>query len=105
MASKYPWETRTPDLVADVRLYSPRDGGKTCAALRGYGCPCFVSKNREQPGWDAKLLIGDEPFEPGTARRVGFVFLSPEGAEAMRSAGHFYLWEMGFIGEADVVRS
>ena len=105
MTSKCPWETRTPDLVANVRLYSPLEGGKTCAALRGYGCPCFVRKDTQQGGWDAKLLIDDAPFEPGTERRLGFVFLSPEGAEAMRRAGRFYLWEMRIIGEANVVPS
>jgi len=31
---------------------------------------------------------------------VGFVFLSSEGAEKMRRARRFYLWEGRFIGEA-----
>lgn len=42
---------------------------------------------------------------PGEQRRVGFWFLSPEGAETMKQVGHFYLWEGNFIGEADVVSS
>jgi hypothetical protein len=54
-------------------------------------------------GWDARLQLDDEPFHPGTRRRVGFIFLSAEGAETMKRAGHFYLWEGGFVGEATIV--
>ncbi len=50
------------------------------------------------------MQLGDEPFEPGTERRVGFVFLSDEGAETMKRAGRFYLWDGRFVGEASVVR-
>ena len=98
------WQTQTPDLVADVRLYATDEGGRMSAALPGWGCPCFVVKNDPQGAWDARLQLGNEPFEPGTERRVGFVFLSPEGAERMRQSGRFYLWEKGYIGEAHVVR-
>lgn len=49
------------------------------------------------------MQLGDEPFEPGTARRVGFVFVSEEGLQKMKEAGHFYLWDGGFVGEATVV--
>jgi hypothetical protein len=100
---KEPWEKRVPDLIADVRFFRSEGGGRKSAALRGWGCPCFVSKDATVGGWDARLQLNDEPFYPGTERRVGFVFLSPEGAETMRRAGHFYLWEGRFIGEATVV--
>jgi hypothetical protein len=36
-------------------------------------------------------------------RRLGFVFLSKEGIERIRSAGGFSLWEGRFIGEATVI--
>lgn len=97
------WQTRTPDLVADVRLYAAAEGGRASAALPGYGCPCFASRDRRQGGWSARLQLDDQAFEPGTERRVGFVFLSPEGAELMKQAGRFYLWDARFIGEATVV--
>ena len=102
MITKEPWQTRTPDLVADVQFYATIDGGKKCTALLGWGCSCFTSKDTRPRGWDARLQLGDEPFAPGTERRVGFVFLSPEGAETMKRAGRFYLWEGRFIGEAQV---
>ncbi|CAH1672536.1 conserved hypothetical protein [Hyphomicrobiales bacterium] len=98
-----PWQTRAPDLVADVRLYTTQEGGRTSAALLGYGCPCFTSKDLARGGWDARLQLGDEPFEPGTQRRVGFVFLTPEGADAIRRAGRFYLFETRFVGEGTVI--
>jgi hypothetical protein len=63
----------------------------------------MVSQMHPLVGYDAWPLLGDEPLMPGEQRRVGFWFLSPEGAETMKQVGHFYLWEGGFIGEADVV--
>jgi hypothetical protein len=49
------------------------------------------------------MQVGDEPFEPGTRRRVGFRFLTPEGLLEIKQAGRFYLWGGRFIGEATVV--
>ena len=97
------WQTRTPDLVADVRLYPTKDGGKEAEVRLGYGCPCFASKELNEGGWSARLQLGDEPLQPDDERRVGFVFLSDDGAERMKQAGRFYLWDGRFIGEAAVV--
>jgi len=45
-------------------------------------------------------------MSPGEIRRLGFVFLSgDEAASQLRQAGHFYLWEGGFIGEATVIEA
>jgi hypothetical protein len=49
------------------------------------------------------MQLKDEPFEPGTERRVGFVFLTEDGAQAMKRAGRFFLWEGRFVGEAKVI--
>lgn len=92
-----------PQLIADVRLYETSDGGKTKPALPGCGCPLMVSKMQPLTGYDGWPLLGDEPLHPGDERRVGFVFLSPEGADTIRKAGHFYLWEGHFVGEGDVI--
>jgi hypothetical protein len=104
MSNAEQWQTRTPDLVADVRLYPTAEGGRRSPAPPGWGCPCFATKGDPEGGWDARLQLGGEPFHPGTERRVGFVFLYPEGAARMRSSGTFYLWEAGYIGEARVVQ-
>ncbi|MFZ0052502.1 MAG: hypothetical protein WAK96_12065 [Desulfobaccales bacterium] len=72
----------------------------------GWGCLCVVSKSQPIVGYDGYPLLGDTLFEPGTQRRLGFVFLSGEqAAEIVRNAGTFYLWDSGFIGEAIVVQS
>ena len=92
-----------PQLIADVQLYPTGDGGKTRAALPGWGCPLMVSKMQPLVGYDGWPLLGNEPLHPGDQRRVGFVFLSPEKADIIRRAGHFYLWEDHFVGEGNVV--
>src|SRR5438270_9788705 len=79
---------RTPDLVADLALYRTEDGGRKGPAPPGWECPTTVSK--DLPAWDAWPQLGDECLHPGERRRVGFVFLSPEGAEMMRKGGKFY---------------
>jgi hypothetical protein len=99
-----PSEPRAPDLVADVRLYSSEEGGRKEPARHGYFPPCFPTRDANAEGWDARMQLGDQVFEPGTSRRVGFVFLSKESAEAARRAGHFYLWDGGFVGEATVLK-
>jgi hypothetical protein len=95
---------KSPQLVADVLLYSTEAGGKKLTAQPGWGCPCSCSKSTDATFYDARPLL-DEPFRPGESRRLGFVFLSgEEAAAAFRRAGKFYLWEGRFIGEATVVK-
>jgi len=98
--------SKTPDLVAEVKLYPSSESRRRSALKPGYGCPCFIQKNTEQPGWDAWMQLGKSEFAPGETRTVGFCFLSGEkAAREMRKSGTFYLWEMGFIGEARIVAS
>ena len=92
-----------PQFVADVTLYPTNEGRKKLTVHLGWGCPCFVSKSRLPNGYDAWPLL-EESMAPGDRRRLGFVFLSgEEAADVFRKAGTFYLWELGFIGEAVVV--
>src|SRR6185437_3541183 len=93
----------SPQLVANVRLYPTSEGGKRLPVQPGWGCPCRVSKTAA--GWDGFPQL-DGPMSPGEIRRLGFVFLSgDEAASQLRQAGHFYLWEGGFIGEATVIEA
>lgn len=94
-----------PDLIADVTFYASEAGGKTVPVVSGYGCPCMVSQAEPLQGWDARLVFGDEPILPGEQRRVGFAFLTREGARTIAEAGHFFLWEGRFVGEANVYES
>jgi hypothetical protein len=92
-----------PALVADVHLYETADGGKDISALPGWGCPCVARRVQPISGFDGWPVL-DEPLQPGERRaNVPFVFLTPEGADSMREAGRFYLWEGRFVGEATVV--
>lgn len=95
-----------PELVANVRMYETREGGRAGPALPGWGCTVMASNLEPLPGWDALPLLRDQPLYPGESRRLGFVFLTPEEAlPAINEAGRFYLWEGRFIGEATVVAS
>lgn len=93
-----------PELTANVTLFGTEDGGRQGPINPGYGCPVMVSKSEPLKGWDALLLLRDNPMQPGETRRVGFVFLSGQEAVAtLRAAGRFFLWEGKFIGEAVIV--
>jgi hypothetical protein len=97
-----------------LHLYPTEDGGRKQPAFLGWCCPCFLEKDGPRRGveslenlpvgYDACPLIGDEPMYPGEHRRVGFVCLFQESVEALHRAGHFYLWDGRFVGEAHVVR-
>jgi hypothetical protein len=94
----------SPQLIADVTLYTTDRGGRTSVAFPGWGCPCCLSKDTPIVGYDAWPLLGDTAIAPGDTRRLGFVFISGEQSAAIfRAAGTFFLWEGGFIGEAVVV--
>jgi hypothetical protein len=95
--------TVSPHFVADVVMYASGEGGRQSAAVLGWGCPCTISQMHPLVGYGAWLLLGDEPLEPGSHRRLGFWSPVDESAETLRRAGRFYLWEGGFIGEATVL--
>ncbi len=95
----------TPHLIADVRMFTPDEGGRRSPAFPGWGCPCMVSQMHPLVGYDGWPQLGDLPLNPGDERRLGFVFLTEEGSDALRRAGTFYLWEGGFIGVAHVVNA
>ena len=104
MTNPEPWQTRTPDLAADVRLYPTENGGRSIPAMLGWGCPCFTSKDTEQGGYGMLVCSSERNLSlRELSVALGSFFLSPEGAETMKRAGHFYLWEGRFIGEAQVV--
>jgi hypothetical protein len=96
--------TQKPHLVAEVRMFDTADGGRKGPAYPGWGYPCMLSTAEPLIGYDALLFLDDGDLLPGETRRLGFYFLSHEEVvPLMRKAGHFYLWEGGFIGEATVI--
>jgi hypothetical protein len=95
----------TPNLWADLRMYSTEENGRTQIALPGYGCPCTLQREKGD-GWFCYggWPILDTPIAPGETRRVGFVFLSgKEAAEYLSQNGKFYLWEGRIVGEAIII--
>lgn len=93
----------TPQFVVNLRLYPTAEGGRANPILPGFGCPCSLRKEEPWEGYDGWPLLGDEPLFPGEMRQIGYFFLFPESAEKVRRAGKFYLWELKFIGEAEVL--
>jgi hypothetical protein len=93
-----------PQVIAEVYLYASEQGGRRFPVNAGWGCPCMTSREQPLAGYDGYPQLGDLPLEPGSRRKVGFVFLTDEGAHVMRAAETFYLWEGGFVGEAKVLR-
>lgn len=96
-----------PHLVADVVFYTAEEKGYGSPRLPGWGCICCTKKfpnGAVIEGYDAWPQL-ETPLSPGERRRIGFVFLTSgdEGAEAMRKAGRFYLWEGRYVGEATVI--
>lgn len=96
--------TADPHIIADLQMYETDAGGRKGPALPGWGCPIMISNDHPWQGWDAILLLRDQPIAPGESRRMGIHFIFGEdGASAVREAGKFYLWEGGIVGEGIVV--
>lgn len=75
-------------------------------------CPCFAVKdpfeNRraKAPASDGAPILLDGPMDLGETREVDFVFpLSGKNAVPLvEKSSSFYLWEGGYVGEADVLK-
>ncbi|MDV3253360.1 hypothetical protein DevBK_18645 [Devosia sp. BK] len=92
---------REPDLFADVSFYSPQSGGRIKPIPSGLGFPCKASETAPN-AWDARLYFEGAPIQAGETRRVGLLFLTTEGEQAIRNAQRFFIWETRIIGEATV---
>ena len=93
-----------PDLIAKVTLLPAGENRRALPLPLGYGCPCFSDRGRREHGWDARLLLEDEPMALGETRTLGFVSLSgQEAVQALSRNPTFFLWDGGIIGEARVV--
>jgi hypothetical protein len=96
-----------PQLVADVRLYPAGTSHRKGPIHDRHKTLCCVLKGKPPvSGWDCMMLLGEPPLPLGETRHgVGFVFLSGQkAADIMRASGTFYLWELGFYGEATVAQ-
>lgn len=90
-----------PDLFANVSFYAPQSGGRTKPIPAGLGVPCKVSETASN-AWDARLYFDGPPIQAGETRKVGLLFLTSEGKQAIRNGQHFFIWEGRIVGEGTV---
>lgn len=96
--------TVAPHLTARVSLYPECEDGKIYPISLGWGCPCFVEKNKNLLAHDGYPLLGEATMSAGETRELGYWFmLGEEAAIKFRTAGRFFLWEGRFVGEAIVL--
>jgi hypothetical protein len=99
----YELKKLAPELVVRLTLYPTEAGGRQTPFRSGLSCVCCADKSTAS-GWDGCPQLNDEPMYPGQTRTVGFAFLSEREAAATLSKNEkFYLWDGGFIGEAQIV--
>ena len=80
------------------------EDGKIYPISLGWGCPCFVAKNKNLLAHDGYPLLGDTTMSAGETREFGYWFmLGEKAAIKFRTAGRFFLWEGWFVGEAIVL--
>ena len=92
---------REPDLFANVSLYLPEFGGRTKPVTSDFRVPCKVSRTATN-AWDVRMYFDGGPIHAGETRRVGLLFLTSEGEQAIRKAGKFFIWEGRIVGEGAV---
>lgn len=104
--------SQPPHLRVSLWLYPIDASSRSTPILPGWMCPCFAVKdpfeNRraKAPASDGAPILLNDLMELGETREVDFVFpLSGKDAVPLvEKSPKFYLWEGGYVGEADVLR-
>lgn len=91
-----------PHILARVKLIGKSTGGRSGPLLGAFfSCP-MLSKDR---AFDARLILDDVPFELGSERECGIVFLNWETAKESFPVGQeFKLMQSREIGAGKVLR-
>ena len=91
-----------PDIIAAIRLFSKKEGGRSRPLPPRFGCPIEYKGHK----FDCKFWCDDYGgyFEPGMFREnIPIRFLWPEGiVPRLKTGEHFAIWEGGIIGEGIV---
>jgi hypothetical protein len=87
------------ELLTEVYLY-PTAKGSIQRIYRPIG---FIRKNTGELGHELIFDVGQPPLLPGGRRRIPCRFTHEASLDAVNSAGRFYIWDGGFVGEADIV--
>src|SRR5262249_8450661 len=97
-----------PDVIASVHLFAKDEVGpgdrarQTPTPENRFGCPLEYQGEM----FDCWLLLDESgPIAPGGTVTVAIVFLNPSLIKPrLRVSNRFRLWEMGYIGEGEVMR-
>jgi len=103
--------SRAPQLRVELSLYPEETSARSYPIPPGWSCPCFAVKdpfeNRraQSPANDGAPILVDGPMQLGETREVDFIFplAGKDAVPLVEKVTKFYLWEGGYIGEADVL--
>ncbi len=87
------------ELLIDFYLYPT----KTRPIQDIYRPVGFIRKNTAELGHELIFYVGQPPLLPGGRRRLRCRFTHEASFRAVKSAGRFYIWDDGLIGEADII--
>lgn len=98
--------SKSPQLRVMLTLYPAEKSARLQAIVPGWMCPCVVNKTEVPEASDGAPILKDGPMQLGETREVDFLFpLSGKDAiPVVAGTSKFYLWEGGYIGEAQVLK-
>jgi hypothetical protein len=97
--------SKAPQLRVMLTLYPAEKSSRSQAIVPGWMCPCVVNKTEVPEASDGAPILKDGPMQLGEMREVDFLFPLAGKDVIPLAAGSpkFYLWEGGYIGEAQVL--
>lgn len=103
--------SRPPQLRVELFLYPEETSARSHLILPGYSSPCYAFKetveNRRArtPASDGAPILVGGPMLLGETREVDFIFplAGIDAVPLVEKVTKFYLWEGGYIGEADIL--
>ena len=104
--------SRPPQLRIELFLYPEEASARSLPILPGYSCPCYAvkepleSRRARTPASDGAPILVDGLMQLGETREVDFIFplAGKDAVPLVEKSTKFYLWEGGYIGEADVLK-
>ncbi|MEO1610684.1 MAG: hypothetical protein AAFR90_15440 [Pseudomonadota bacterium] len=92
-----------PDIIADVQLIRPEDGGRFSATPDDFfACSLIINEIK----YDCRIILDcTGRLHPGEERRLGIKFLNPNLVASYISVGSlFQVWDGKVIGNCTVVK-
>ena len=103
--------SKSPQLRVSLTLYPTEESVRSTPIIPGWMCSCFAVKdpfeNRraKASASDGAPILVDGQMELGTTQVVDFIFplAGKDAVPLVEKSTRFYLWEGGYVGEADVL--